>query len=226
MITSDQTALWLAVIALGAYHGLNPAMGWPLAVANGMTAGRASAVFTTLLPLAAGHLLAMGAVLLPFALMSEFIRHREAIQFGAGGLALLFGGYKLIDSRHPRYLARIRPTQIVWWSFSMATAHGAALMLAPVALGLCATPLPDADAPGALATLARTDAVTAARVAVVHTSAMLVSAITIAWLCYRCLGLQVLRLAWLDLDKVWGASLVVAGAASCAVVVWAGRASA
>jgi hypothetical protein len=222
----SQLALWLAVIAFGAYHGLNPAMGWPLAVANGLTRGRDAAVFATLAPLAAGHLLAMAVVLLPFTLLSELESHRGAVQLGAALLAVGFGAYKLLDRRHPRFLARIRPTQIAWWSFSMATAHGAALMLAPVALGLCAASPAGADGGGSQSpfdTLLRSTTATAVQVAVVHTAAMLVSAVAIAWLFYRFLGLQLLSRTWLNLDALWGLSLVVAGGASGVMAVWPHR---
>ena len=101
-------ALWATVVAFGAYHGLNPAMGWPLAVASGLSAGRESAVLTALMPLAAGHLIAMAAVLLPFALLSELVAHRQAVQLGAGSLVLLFGVYKLANRRQLQS-ARPRP---------------------------------------------------------------------------------------------------------------------
>ena len=225
---STATSLWLTVLVVGAYHGLNPAMGWPLAVAHGMEQRRAAAVFATLLPLAGGHFLAMSAVLLPFAALSWYGQWTVAIRVGAGLLVLLFGVYKLVRPRHPRALVRIRPTQLAWWSFLMATAHGAGLMLLPVMLGLCATPAGPAPglapdlSPGHAAlmdTLARSTLATALLVSVVHTLAMLVAGLGMAWLVYRWLGLRALRSAWFNLDTAWGASLVVAGAAG----VWMAR---
>lgn len=210
-------ALWATVVAFGAYHGLNPAMGWPLAVASGLSAGRESAVLTALMPLAAGHLIAMAAVLLPFALLSELVAHRQAVQLGAGSLVLLFGVYKLANRRHARYLARIPPTQLAWWSFSMAMAHGAGLMLVPVALGLCVAGPAGADEVSAVDSLLRSNLATAVQVAMVHTSAMLITGVAIAWACYRFLGLQFVRRAWFNLDLLWGASLVLAGGVACAV---------
>jgi hypothetical protein len=213
-VTVDTTAaLWLAVVALGAYHGLNPAMGWPLAVANGMSAHRGAAVFTTLLPLGIGHLAAMAVIVLPFALLGSYVEHGRAIRLAAGAALLLFGLYKLVDRRHPRMLARIAPTRLAWWSFVMATAHGAGLMLAPVALGLCVA-TPDAS-PG------RSDITTALAVTLVHTLAMLVSGVAIAWAVYRWLGLAFIRRAWFNLDLLWGTSLVLAGAAASAMAAWA-----
>jgi hypothetical protein len=133
-------ALWLTVVALGLYHGLNPAMGWPLAVANGMTDRRAASVFATLLPLGGGHFLAIAVALLPFAWLGWYVEWNRAIRIGAGVAVLLFGVFKLVKRRHPRLLARIPPTRLAWWSFLMATAHGAGLMLAPFMLGICMAP--------------------------------------------------------------------------------------
>ena len=220
MSADGQAALWLTVVAFGVYHGLNPAMGWPLAVANGLSARRDLAVFATLVPLGVGHLLAMAVAVLPFALLTELLNRGQAIRVGAGALVLLFGVYKLVDRRHPRLLARIPPTQLVWWSFAMATAHGAGLMLVPVALGLCATAPGDPAGRAAFGALMGSDIVTAIVVTIVHTGAMLVSGITIAWLVYRYLGLAFLRRAWLNLDLLWGASLVAAGGVTTAMALW------
>jgi hypothetical protein len=209
----NTTALWLTVIALGLYHGLNPAMGWPLAVANGMTDRRAASVFATLLPLGGGHFMAVAVALVPFAWLGRYVEWNQAIRIGAGAAVLLFGVFKLFSRRHPRLLARIPPTRLAWWSFLMATAHGAGLMLAPFMLGLCAAPQPGAAAAPLMAYLARADLGAALVVAVVHTLATLLAGIGMAWAVYRYLGLRFMQRAWLNLDAVWGASLVVAGAA-------------
>lgn len=213
---SSTSALWLAVVALGLYHGLNPAMGWPLAVANGLAQKRDGAVFATLLPLGGGHLAAMSVALLPFAWLAGYVAWSRPIQLAAGGLVLLFGAYRLVRPRHPRALARIPPTQLAWWSFWMATAHGAGLMLLPFALGLCQ---PAAAGGGAAAhatvmgAMAASNIATALSVAAVHTAAMLLAGLSIAWAVYRYLGLKFLARTWLNLDAAWAASLVLAGAA-------------
>jgi hypothetical protein len=207
------SALWLAVVGLGLYHGVNPAMGWPLAVANGMTDRRARSVFATLLPLGAGHFMAIAVALLPFAWLSWYVEWSRPIRIGAGAAVLLFGVFKLLNRRHPRLLARIPPTRLAWWSFLMATAHGAGLMLVPFMLSLCAAPAHGAAAASVTAYLARANLGTAALVAAVHTLATLVAGIGMAWAVYRYLGLQALRRTWFNLDAVWGASLVVAGVA-------------
>jgi ABC-type sulfate transport system permease subunit len=220
-------ALWLTVVAVGLYHGLNPAMGWPLAVANGMTQQRGRAVLATLLPLGGGHFAAMAVVLIPFAWLSWYVEWSRAIRLGAGALVLLFGLYKLVQRRHPRALARVRPTQLAWWSFLMATAHGAGLMLVPVMLGLCASAPSALDAATAadaghatvMNYLAQSNVATAVLVAAVHTLAMMLAGLSMAWAVYRYLGLPFLRRFWLDLDRVWGWSLVIAGAAGVAMAL-------
>lgn len=215
-------ALWLTVVAIGCYHGLNPAMGWPLAVANGMQARSTGAVFATLLPLGSGHFAAMAVVLVPFAWLSSYLEWSRAIRLGAGAVVLLFGAFKLIERGHPRALARIRPTQLAWWSFVMATAHGAGLMLVPFMLGLCVSAQAGRGAPASLTDvghaavmkyLAQSSIATAALVAALHTVAMMGAGLAMAWAVYRYLGLAFLRRAWLNLDSIWGASLIVAGAA-------------
>ena len=205
-------ALWFTVAALGAYHGVNPAMGWPLAVAGGMTERRSRAVFAALLPLAWGHFAAMAVVLAPFALLGLYVEWSRAIRVAAGVLVLLFGLFRLAWRRHPRALARVRPTRLAWWSFLMATAHGAGLMLVPFMLGLCSQAATASHA-AVMEVLARSSMATALAVAAVHTLAMLLAGGAMAWLVYRYLGLRFIRSAWLDLDRLWGASLVAAGAA-------------
>jgi len=203
-------ALWIAVLAIGAYHGLNPGMGWPLAVANGLAARRGTAVFATLLPLAAGHLLAMAVILIPFSALGAVLAWSGPIRLAAGVLLVASGTWRLLDRRHPRFLARIKPSRLVWWSFLMATAHGAGLMLLPFAIGLCATATSTPQLGGGLGV--------AALVSIAHTAAMLSSGLVAAWIVYRYLGLRVLNRAWVNLDGVWGVSLVIAGGASLAMV--------
>jgi len=198
-------ALWAAVLALGAWHGLNPAMGWPLAVAHGLGERRASAVWSTFLSLGSGHFLAMAVVLLPFTLLGLVAAWNRPVRLAAALGVLLFGLYRLVDRRHPRVLARIRPTQLALWSFAIASAHGAGLMLLPFALGLCA--------PGHVPGVAGT-AGGALLVAAAHTAAMLVAGLAAAWLVLRVFGLRALRRGWLDLEFAWGASLLLTGAAS------------
>lgn len=211
-------ALWLTVVALGLYHGLNPAMGWPLAVANGLGERSGAAVWRTMLPLGGGHFAAMAVVLLPVAALGWLAQWSTPLRLAAGAAVLLFGLFRLAWRRHPRTLARIPPRRLAWWSFLMATAHGAGLMLLPFMLGLCA-PAEDAAHARVEAALAGADLATAVTVATVHTLAMLAGGVGIAWAVYRYLGLQFLRRAWFNLEVAWAASLVVAGAAGIAMAL-------
>lgn len=218
MNTAATASLWAGVVAIGIYHGLNPAMGWPLAVANGLGEKRGAAVFETWLPLGAGHLLAMALVLVPFALLSWMLERSQEIRIGVGVLVLVFGASRLFMRHRHRWLARIRPTQLALWSFLMATAHGAALMLLPVLLGLCEAPAGPLGHAAAM-DLMRSGVGTAVIVSLVHTAAMIASGLGVGWIVYRYLGLRVLRAAWLDLDLVWTLGLVASGGAAIATAL-------
>ena len=213
---------WAAVVALGAYHGVNPAMGWLLAVSNGMQARRASAVFRALPPIAAGHVLAMVASLLPFALLGAYMERLDALRLVAAALLIGFGLYKLRVPRHPRLLVRVGPSQLTLWSFLMATAHGAGLMLVPVVLGLQA----DGDAAHAAhmghhapAGFASANLGLALTAALVHTAAMIVAGGAIAWAVYRYVGLSLLRRAWFNLELLWAVVLVAVGGIALVAVL-------
>ncbi len=207
---------WLALALLGAYHGINPGMGWLFALSNGMQQRRSRGVFAALPPLAAGHFLAMAAVLLPFAVLAVYVARFDAVRLTAGALLIAFGLYKLIDRRHPRWPARIGPGHLVAWSFLMATAHGAGLMLAPVYLSLCAADAHTGMHASAMA-LFRTDAGLALFAAFTHAVIMIVTAGVVAWLVYRFLGLRWLNRSWVNLDLIWAIFLVAAGAIAVTV---------
>ena len=214
-------SLWSGVVLLGLFHGLNPAMGWPLAVASGLGGRRGREVWAAWLPLGAGHLLAMALVLLPFALLGWLLQWSREIRIGAGLLVLLVGAFLLLSgSRGPhrhRWLAHIRPTQLMLWSFVMASAHGAGLMLLPIFIGLCDASASSAGVDAdALRVLMRAGLGTALLVSLVHTAAMIGAGLVLAWLVYRYLGLRVLQRAWLNLDRVWALGLVAAGLAALA----------
>ncbi|MCA1549478.1 hypothetical protein I6F36_21855 [Bradyrhizobium sp. BRP19] len=214
--------LWLALVASGLYHGVNPGMGWPLAVSAGLMDKSPLALFRALWALAAGHLLATLLVLLPFAFLLILAEWQRPIQIGASLLVIGFGVYRLIDRRHPRALARIPPTQLVLWSFAVAIAHGAALMLVPIYLGLCQAFELDAghQAAGALMTANLGMAVL---VSLVHVAAMVGAGGCLAWLVYRHLGLRFVSRSWFNLDAVWAISLVLVGAVALAFNVAASR---
>jgi hypothetical protein len=208
--------LWLAVVASGLFHGVNPGMGWPLAVSAGLMERSSRALVAALGPLTAGHLLAMLLVILPFALLITVVEWQRQIQIGAGLLVIGFGVFRLLHRRHPRALTRIRPTQLGLWSFAVAIAHGAALMLVPIYLGLCQASDLDKthEAAGALI---NANLGMAALVSAVHSAAMLVAGGLSAWLAYRYLGLKIVSRSWFNLDTIWAASLILVGTVALAV---------
>ncbi len=203
--------LWLAVVASGLYHGVNPGMGWPLAVSAGMMEGRPRALVAALGALGVGHLLAMLLIILPFALLVALVDWQRQIQIAASLLVIGFGIFRLVNRRHPRALARIRPTQLGLWSFAVAIAHGAALMLVPIYLGLCRE-AELSKGHGAIGTLINANLGMAGLVAVVHAAAMIVAGGSLAWLAYRFLGLKFISRSWFNLDTSWAVSLILVGA--------------
>jgi hypothetical protein len=208
--------LWLAVIASGLYHGINPGMGWPLAVSAGLMQRNSRALVSALGPLAIGHLLAMLLVILPFALLVTLVEWQRSIRIGASLLVILFGIYRLVDRRHPKALVRIPLTQLGLWSFAVAIAHGAALMLVPIYLGLCQ----GTDANNgheAAGTLIGANLSMAVLVALVHAGAMIAAGGCVAWLVYRYLGLKFVSRSWFNLDAIWAISLVLVGFIALAV---------
>jgi len=211
-------ALWLAVVASGLYHGVNPGMGWPLAVSAGLMERSSRALVAALWPLTIGHLLAMFVVILPFSLLVAIVQWQRQIQIGASILVIGFGIFRLINQRHPRVLARIRPTQLAIWSFAVAIAHGAGLMLVPIYLGLCraADINRGHEAAGALINASLSMAVL---VSVVHSIAMIAAGGFLAWLVYRHLGLKFVSRSWFNLDKIWAFSLILVGALSLVITL-------
>ena len=208
--------LWAAIVASGLYHGINPGMGWPLAVAAGLMNKSARALLAALVPLSAGHLLAMLVMLLPFAMLLALAEWQRQIQIGASLLLIAYGVLRLAYPRHPRVLARIRPAQLALWSFVVAIAHGAGLMLVPIYLGLCESAGLDSGHQAA-ATLIGANFAMALIVSVVHTIAMISAGGGAAWLVYRYLGLQYLSRSWFNLDAVWALSLILVGAIALAI---------
>ena len=220
----DWTAagLWLAVVASGLYHGLNPGMGWPLAVSAGLMEKSPRALVAALWPLSVGHVLAVLMIIFPFAVLVALVEWQRQIQIGASLLVIGFGIFRLVNRRHPRALARIRPTQLGLWSFVVAIAHGAGLMLVPIYLGLCRTADIDKghEAAGALVSA---NLGTAVLVSVVHSVAMIAAGGLLAWLVYRYLGLKFVSRSWFNLDATWAFSLVLVGAISFAISIGSWR---
>lgn len=204
------TALWGAVLLSGFYHGVNPGMGWPLAVSSGLMDGRGQAMVKALGALAAGHLLAMLAILLPFSMMTVLLDWQTEIRVGAAALVIAAGAYLLINRRHPRILARVHPSRLVLWSFLAAMAHGAGLMLLPIYLGISGTEPGEAGHVAARELMGRNIG-SAFVVALAHTAAMTVAGGVIAAGTYYYLGLRFLKRTWFNLDVVWALSLILVG---------------
>ncbi len=208
-------ALWWAVIVSGLYHGLNPGMGWPLAVSGALMERKKSAMAKALAMLALGHFLAMIVILLPFSMMIFLVEQETRIRIGAGALVMAMGIYLLINRRHPKILSRIHPSRLVLWSFLAATAHGAGLMLVPIYLGICE--LIDAGTVAstghaAAQELMSSDLFTAFFVAAAHTFAMTAAGATIAVFVYFWFGLKFISKSWFNLDIAWAISLILVGA--------------
>lgn len=205
------TALWWAVIVSGLYHGVNPGMGWPLAVSAALMERRSSAMPGALVALAGGHFLAMLAILLPFSLMTTLVMWERELRIGAGLLVLSMGLILLIYRRHPRFLARVPPGRLALWSFLAAMAHGAGLMLVPIYLGMGSDPTMHNAGHGAAGALMANNLGFALLVAIVHTAAMSLAGSVLAVVTYVWLGLRFLSRSWFNLDVLWALSLILVG---------------
>jgi len=200
--------LWLTLAGLGAFHGLNPGMGWLFAVALGMQEGRRNAVWRALIPLTLGHALAIAAaigvaMLAGIALSPVMLRWPVAILLA--GLGIL----QLYRHLHPRWAAmRVGMGGLTLWSFLMASAHGAGVMVLPVLLGSKTVEAAD-HMGGHHPALAAASPLAALLATGVHTTAYLAVTGLIAWVVYTRVGLAILRKAWLNLNLVWAIALVV-----------------
>jgi hypothetical protein len=204
---------WIAVMLLGAYHGLDPSMGWLFAVGLGLQDRRRGKVIAALFPIAIGHLISIALVVVLIA--SAMAQAWWFIRPLGAALLILFGIFRLVRPRaHPRWVAmRVSAFDLVVWSFLMATAHGAGLMLFPVLMKIPSTTtimlhhhhaMP-AIASGALGFIQ------SAAVVLLHTGAMFVVMGIIAIVVYEWIGLQILRSAWINLDAIWAGALIAAG---------------
>jgi len=197
---------WLALAGLGAFHGINPAMGWLFAVALGLHRGRLGAVVAALPPIALGHALSIALVAGAVVALGLTIEGRW-IYRGAGLLLIGWAAWHQLYGH--RHRVRVGMTAgfagLLLWSFLMATAHGAGLMILPVIMPLCigASPLRGVDASGS--------AEVTLMAAGIHTGAMLGVTALVAVAVYRWIGLAILRSAWVNFDRMWTAALVVTG---------------
>ncbi|WP_238587255.1 hypothetical protein [Cupriavidus sp. IDO] len=197
---------WLTVAALGLFHGINPAMGWLFAVALGLHRRQRRVVLLSLLPIAIGHAVAV-AVFVALALyLGSMLDPRLFARLGGAvliGWALwhVWRGHRM----RPRVGMQAGMAGLAFWSFLMAGMHGAGLMLVPVLLPLCVSPVSGA--------IAGSSAVAPAILALVlHTGAMLLAISAISLLVYDRIGVGFLRTGWINLDLLWTAALLLCGA--------------
>ncbi|MGA2426457.1 MAG: hypothetical protein ABSG07_20845 [Terriglobales bacterium] len=201
---------WAALFLLGAYHGVNPGMGWLFAVALGMQKKSASAVWQALVPIAAGHFVAIGLVVAAAAIAGAVLPLRY-VKIAAACVLLAFGLHRLIRKSHPRWGGmQIGFRDLAIWSFLMASAHGAGFMLLPILLKMSALHAA-ADAGESahhLHAFGFSGTGTASIALLVHTLGYLLVTGLIAFVVYKKLGLEVLRKTWVNLDLIWAVALI------------------
>ena len=207
-MTTETTTSWAMLMALGAFHGINPGMGWLFAVALGMQEHRRGAVLRALVPLGTGHALAV-AVAVGLALVIGTVIPVGWLRWPLAGVLVSLGVLRLFRHRHPRWAGmRVSMAGLMVWSFLMATAHGAGLMVVPVFVGMSmsgagehAHHMPAAGA-GAGAALIATG---------LHALGYLAVTAAVALLVFEKLGVGILRRAWLNVNLIWSAALVATG---------------
>ena len=193
-------AAWAWLFLLGAYHGINPGMGWLFAVALGMQEHSSRAVLRSLVPITLGHALAIGVVVL-LAELIQVVLPLHSIKFVVAGLLVALGVYRIIRSRHFHFGGmQVGFLELTAWSFLMASAHGAGLMVLPVVMQMAPMHhhMHGAEMAGLGATL-------------VHTLGYLTVTAAVSLVVYQKVGLAMLRTAWFNLDLVWAVALIATG---------------
>ena len=210
----DDAWPWVLMALLGAYHGLNPAMGWLFAVALGMQERDRKAVVRALPAIAIGHeasILLVALLVLGLGVLTD----GSTLHLAAGVALIAFGLFRFVKPRaHFRWVrGTVNRRELTWWSFLMSTAHGAGLMVAPVLIGAGAVSDAEASSNHALA-LAESGGLSipgSALAITLHVAAMLAVMGVVALLVYDHVGVAVLKKAWLNLDAVWAGAFVLAG---------------
>jgi hypothetical protein len=198
---------WAGLLALGAFHGVNPAMGWLFAVALGMQERRRTAVWRAMLPLAVGHALAI-AVALAIALVVGVVVPLRAMQWGVGVVLLALGVSRFFRHVHPGWVGmQVGLKDLTVWSFLMASAHGAGLMVVPLVLG--GITMPHCLMHGTDTGMSSMMWATA-----LHSAGYLAVSAGVAVIVFEKLGVGLLRKAWFNLDLLWAGSLVVTSIAT------------
>ncbi len=197
---------WLAIAGLGAFHGANPAMGWLFAVALGLHRHSRAVVGQALVPIALGHAASIAIVALAFVFLGLLVDTEPLLKV-SGALLIAWALWHAVwgHGRRVRFGMQVGMVGLGLWSFLMASAHGAGLMLIPALAPLCLAGSPGAEV------MAEGSFATAAAAVGLHTLSMLAVTAAFAFAVYGWLGLEVLRRGWLNLDAVWTAALVVCG---------------
>jgi hypothetical protein len=202
---------WHAMVFLGAYHGINPGMGWLFAVALGMQQRSARGVWRALPPIALGHAISVGVVLAA-ASFAGLVVPLDTLKIVVASMLVMLGLYRLWRHRHPRFGGmQVGFRDLTVWSFLMASAHGAGFMVLPFVMPTAGTLSAASDHHGHVVSAQSAMAASDAMAVVVHTMAYLVVMALSAWIVYRRLGLSLLRTAWINLDWMWAGALVIAG---------------
>lgn len=205
---------WLMLALLGAYHGVNPAMGWLFAVGLGLQEQRRAAVLSAFAPIALGHALSIAVVVAAVAIL-QMVVPLDVVQMVGAGLLLVFAFYRIATrAAHPRWVGmRVGFRDLTAWSFLMSTAHGAGLMLVPVLLQVNRGDAHYAHSAHAhhMMTVSMGLASTEVLAVGVHTAAMFAVMAIVAVVVYEKLGLRLLRRAWFNLDFLWTGALLLAG---------------
>ena len=212
------TVSWIGYISLGVFHGINPGMGWLFAVALGMQEKRRSAVIGALFPMALGHAISIGVVVLVIVFAQQQISE-HVLGIACAVVLFGFGLYKLFRARHPKWVGmRVNFKDLTIWSFLMASAHGAGLMLAPLLLRMPATGHAG-HSPHASATMTESATMLLSAVGV-HTLSFFVVTGVVAVVVYEVVGLALLRKAWFNLDMLWSIALMIAGIVTAGMLYW------
>ena len=207
MLSNAELWPWAALLLLGALHGVNPGMGWLFAVALGMQEDRAAAVWKSLLPLAVGHAAAVGIFLLAATAIAAVLP-LPMLKVLAAAALFGFACQRLFYRRHPRYGGmRVGQVQLAIWSFLMASAHGAGLMVVPFMLR--SAPVPHAHAPHAITAGVGFAQLTPLNSMLLHTASYLFVTGVIAVVVYEKAGLRLLRSTWINLDIIWTTALML-----------------
>jgi len=204
---------WAGVLALGAFHGINPGMGWLFAVALGMQEKSRRAVWWALLPLTLGHGLATAAVVAAAILLGVAIP-AAALKWPVAMTLVALGVYRLYRHQHVRGAGmRVGMAGLTTWSFLMASCHGAGLMVLPLLLRITTV---SAHTGHHHAVPIGPDPIAGTAVTAIHMVGYLLVTALVAVVVFERLGLHLLRKLWVNLDLIWAAALIGTGA----ITVW------